>query len=193
MTATIPTTAEDLRPLNTMIWRDLTEAGRLEVHQHDATRMRNRRRFFLCSCGLVAAQYNGMDPRLSVFAGINIIGAVQAACLGVVLLTWRRYNLQANRLLGALALVLAVFIAGAVLTTTRYYLVWPHLTLIHDPGTFAIAPLMYLYLQTLRTRGGMRCISSLPWRAPRTWRRISCNRGRQSWYTCAAATGPGTT
>jgi AraC-like DNA-binding protein len=139
-----------------MIWRDLTEAGRLEVHQHDATRMRNRRRFFLCSCGLVAAQYNGMDPRLSVFAGINIIGAVQAACLGVVLLTWRRYNLQANRLLGALALVLAVFIAGAVLTTTRYYLVWPHLTLIHDPGTFAIAPLMYLYLQTLRTRGGLQ-------------------------------------
>src|SRR5262249_37769647 len=59
---------------------------------------------FLCSCGVVAAQCNGMEPRVSVFAGINIIGAVQAACLGVVLLTWRRHNLQANRLLGALAL-----------------------------------------------------------------------------------------
>lgn len=105
---------------------------------------------------LVAAQYNGMDPRVSVFAGINILGAVQAACLGVVLLTWRRHSLQANRLLGALALILAVFIAGAVLKTTRYYLVWPHLTLIHDPGLFAIAPLMYLYLKTLRTRGGLR-------------------------------------
>ena len=97
-----------------------------------------------------------MDPHVSVFAGINIIGAVQAACLGVVLLTWRRHNLQANRLLGALALVLAVFIMGALLKTTRYYVVWPHLTLIHDPGLFAIAPLMYLYVKTLRTKGGLR-------------------------------------
>lgn len=97
-----------------------------------------------------------MHPRISFFAGINIIGAVQAACLGVVLLTWRRHNLQANRLLGSLALVLAVFITGAVLKTTRYYLVWPHLTLIHDPGLFAIAPLMYLYVKTLRTKGGLR-------------------------------------
>src|ERR1051325_19223 len=96
-----------------------------------------------------------MGPRISVFAGINIIGAVQAACLGVVLLTWRRHNVQTNRLLGALALILAVFITGAVLKTTRYYLVWPHLTLIHDPGLFAIAPLMYLYVKTLRTRGGL--------------------------------------
>ena len=97
-----------------------------------------------------------MNPRVSVFAGINIIGAVQAACLGVVLLTWRRHNVQANRLLGALALILAVFIMGAVLKTTRYYLVWPHLTLIHDPGLFAIAPLMYLYVKALRTKDGLR-------------------------------------
>jgi AraC-like DNA-binding protein len=111
---------------------------------------------FLCSCGVVCGTMHRMGPRVSVFAGINIIGAVQAACLGVVLLTWRRHNPQANRLLGALALVLAVFIMGAVLKTTRYYLVWPHLTLIHDPGLFAIAPLMYLYVKTLRTRGGLR-------------------------------------
>jgi AraC-like DNA-binding protein len=97
-----------------------------------------------------------MQPHVSIFAAINIIGAVQAACLGGVLLTWRRHNLHANRLLGALALVLAVFIMGAVLKTTRYYLVWPHLTLIHDPGLFAIAPLMYLYLRTLRKGGQLR-------------------------------------
>jgi AraC-like DNA-binding protein len=83
-----------------------------------------------------------------VLAVLNIVGAAESVLLGCALMS-SRGNQLANRLLGALAFVVAIFIVAAVLVSTRYLLVWPHFSFVHDPFVFCTAPLLFLYVRTL--------------------------------------------
>jgi AraC-like DNA-binding protein len=93
-----------------------------------------------------------MTPYLNLLAVLNLLGAAQGFLLALALLTSRRGERAANRLLAALTLVISVFVSGAVLRTTGYVFAFPHLAWVHDPFPFAAGPLLYLYMRA-RTRG----------------------------------------
>lgn len=88
----------------------------------------------------------------SVLIVLSLLGAVQGLLFGAALLSFKRGNKIANRLLSALVFVISIFLFGAVLRTTSYDLVLPHLSRIHDPFTFLVSPLLFLYLKTLITK-----------------------------------------
>ncbi len=92
-----------------------------------------------------------MTSVLSVLIVLSLLGAVQGLLFGSVLLGFKRGNKIANRLLSALVFVTSIFLFGAVLRTTSYDLVLPHLSRIHDPFTFLVSPLLFLCLKTLIT------------------------------------------
>ncbi len=83
-----------------------------------------------------------------------VLGAAQGFLFGFALITMRRGNKIAHRLLGSLVFVISIFLVGAVLRTTGYDLVVPHVGRVHDPFTFLAAPLLYLYLRALITKQG---------------------------------------
>lgn len=91
-----------------------------------------------------------MAPSFSLLAILSLLGAGQAVLLAAAL--WRAgrgATTAANRLLAALVLTVAVFIVGAVVRTTNYVFVYPHLSRLHDPFPFLAGPLLYLYLRAL--------------------------------------------
>lgn len=90
-----------------------------------------------------------MQPSINFLAVLNILGAIQGLLLALALLTLRRGNQSANRILAALMISISVVVCGAVLLTTKYVFEFPHLSLIHHPFVFLVAPLMFLYLKTL--------------------------------------------
>lgn len=88
----------------------------------------------------------------SILIVLSLLGAVHGFLFGLALLSFKRGNKIPNRLLAALVLVISIFLFGAVMRTTSYDLVLPHLSRIHDPFTFLVSPLLFLYLKTLITR-----------------------------------------
>jgi AraC-like DNA-binding protein len=95
----------------------------------------------------------GMDPSLNVFAILNLLGAAQGLFLSVMLLGVKGGNRVANRILAALVATMALFVTGAVVRTTHYDVVFPHLSRIHDPLPFLAIPLIFLYVRALASRG----------------------------------------
>lgn len=83
---------------------------------------------------------------------LSLLGAVQGLLFGSVLLTLKRGDKIANRLLACLVLVISIFLFGAVIRTTGYDLDFPHLSRIHDPFAFLVSPLIFLYLRALTAR-----------------------------------------
>jgi len=79
-------------------------------------------------------------------AVLNCIGAAQAAMFGAALVL-RRSASQRDRLLGFLSIATGVFIAGAVMYTTRAVFSIPALGFVHEPILFTCAPLLYLYVR----------------------------------------------
>src|SRR4051812_31278772 len=90
---------------------------------------------------------------MSLLALLNLLGAGQALLLSVALISVRRGDRAANRILAALVAVLAVFVLGAVSTSTRFYLFHPHVSFAHDPIILLGAPLLYLYVRALLEPG----------------------------------------
>jgi len=80
----------------------------------------------------------------------------QALLLAVVLLTTRRGNLTANRLLAALAVTIAILVSATILSSTRYFLIYPHLTRINHPFDFVGGPLLFLYIRSLITNSKLK-------------------------------------
>lgn len=88
-------------------------------------------------------------PEFDLLSILSIFGAAQGLLLGVALLSVKQGNKTANRLLAALIFVVSIFIFGAVIRSVGYESLYPHLSRIHDPFTFLVGPLFFLYLRTL--------------------------------------------
>lgn len=93
-----------------------------------------------------------MEASLSLLAILNLLGSAQALLLALALLTNRREGGAARRILAALVFAMAVIIFGAVMRTSHYEFVYPHLSRVHDPFVFLGGPLLFLYLRTLVRR-----------------------------------------
>lgn len=92
-----------------------------------------------------------MEP-LSLLAVLNLLGAAQGLLLALALLSVRRGNRTANRILAAFAAALSICVAGSVVRTTHFDIVFPHLSRVHDPFPFLAIPLLFLYVKTLTAR-----------------------------------------
>lgn len=93
--------------------------------------------------------FTEMPPAVNLLAILSLLGAAQGVLLALALMSVKRGNKIANRLLAALTAVVSIFVFGAVIRTTSYDFIYPHLSRIHDPFTFLAGPLLYLYLRTL--------------------------------------------
>lgn len=90
-----------------------------------------------------------MEPSLNILAVLNLLGAAQGLFLSAVLVSIKGGNKVANRILAALVATIAIIVSGAVVRTTHYEFVFPHLSRIHDPFPFLAVPLIFLYIKTL--------------------------------------------
>jgi AraC-like DNA-binding protein len=83
---------------------------------------------------------------------LNLLGSAQALLLALALLSMGRAGGAARRVLAALVIVMAVIIFGAVMRTSHYEFVFPHLSRVHDPFVFLAPPMLFLYVRTLLRR-----------------------------------------
>jgi AraC-like DNA-binding protein len=90
-----------------------------------------------------------ITPALSLLAILNLLGAAQGLLLSLALLGVRSDNKAVNRLLAALTLTISIVVSGAVLLTSDYVFIFPHLSRIHHPFVFLAGPLLFLYIRTL--------------------------------------------
>ena len=90
-----------------------------------------------------------MKIGLNLLAILNLLGAAHGLLLALALLTIKRGNKTANRLLAAIVFTISIVVTGAVLVTSNYVFVYPHLSLLHQPFAFLGGPLIYLYIRTL--------------------------------------------
>jgi AraC-like DNA-binding protein len=90
-----------------------------------------------------------MQPSLNLLAILNLLGAAQGLLLALALLSAKGGSRTANRLLAALTLTISVVVSGAVLLTTNYIFLFPHLSRLHHPLVFLAGPLLFLYIRTL--------------------------------------------
>src|SRR5882724_8038282 len=89
-----------------------------------------------------------IGPNIGFLAVLNLLGAAQGILLALALLTTGG-NRTANRLLAALTLTISIVVSGAVLLTSNYVFVYPHLSRLHHPFTFLAGPLLFLYIRQL--------------------------------------------
>lgn len=90
-----------------------------------------------------------INPALNLLGILNLLGAAQGVLLAIALLTSRSGNTVSNRLLAALTLTISIVVSGAVLLTSNYVFVFPHLSRVHHPFVFLAGPLFYLYIRQL--------------------------------------------
>src|SRR5215216_3887002 len=93
-----------------------------------------------------------MRTSLNLLLLLNLLGAAQALLLACALLSIKRGDRIANRLLAAFAVVIAISIGGVSLSKTPYIWALPHLRMAHQPFYFLGAPLLFLYVKTLLSR-----------------------------------------
>lgn len=67
----------------------------------------------------------------------------------LALLGVKRGNKFANRILAALTITISIIVGGAVIQTTNYVFVFPHLSRVHHPFVFLAGPLLFLYISAL--------------------------------------------
>lgn len=85
---------------------------------------------------------------MTVLAFLCVLGAVQAALFGTVL-ACSKNNRDANRLLGAFAWVIAIWISAAVMRSSGIYERFPHVSFVADPFFFTALPLLFLYVRAI--------------------------------------------
>ena len=102
-----------------------------------------------------------MQHNLNLFVILCFLGIGQALLLAVVLLTIRRGNVTANRLLAALSVTISILVCATILSSTRYFLIYPHLTRINHPFDFLGGPLLFLYVRTLLTKSKLSKMDAL--------------------------------
>src|SRR5438046_2691324 len=90
-----------------------------------------------------------MHPSLNLLAVLNLLGAAQGLLLTLALLRAKGGDRTANRILAALTITISIVVSGAVLLTTNYVFMFPHLSRLHHPFVFLGGPLLFLYIRTL--------------------------------------------
>lgn len=93
-----------------------------------------------------------MDTSLNLPAVICILGVGQALLLALVLLTIKRGNRAANRILAAFTVSLSVSVTATILSNIHYFQTHPHLSRINHPFDFVGGPLLFLYITALISR-----------------------------------------
>ncbi len=93
-----------------------------------------------------------MPTSFKLLAALALLGVAQALLLASVLLSIKRGNQTANRLLAAFVIVIAIGLGGATLASGPFILIYPHLLKVQDPFFLIGAPLLFLYIRTLITR-----------------------------------------
>ena len=92
-------------------------------------------------------------PLRNSFVILFLLGAVQGVFLAAVL-SGRKHNALANRLLAALMLVFSLDLAAAVYHASGFYQQVPHFIGIDYPLAFLYGPLLLLYVTVLSTSAG---------------------------------------
>jgi AraC-like DNA-binding protein len=95
-----------------------------------------------------------ITPALGLLAILNLLGAAQGLLLSLALLGAQNANKTANRLLAGLTLTISIVVSGAVLLTSDYVFVFPHLSRLHHPFVFLAAPFLFLYITRLTSPEG---------------------------------------
>jgi AraC-like DNA-binding protein len=85
---------------------------------------------------------------------IIFLGIVQGFLVGILLLTLKRGNIQANHLLGILMILFSISISGFLLERTSLYRVLPFLIEVPSTVVFLFGPLFYFYVLTLTAPPG---------------------------------------
>ena len=93
-----------------------------------------------------------MDTSLTLPAVLCFLGLGQALLLVLVLLTTKRGNLTANRILAAISFSVSVSMTATILSNLHYFQIYPHLSRINHPFDFLGGPLLYLYVRALTER-----------------------------------------
>lgn len=98
-----------------------------------------------------------METSAKVLFALSWLGVAQAVLLAAALLTVKRGNRTANRLLAAFVMVIAIGVGGATMATDRFIPLYPHFLKVQDPFTLAGAPLLFFYIRTLiKGHAGLR-------------------------------------
>src|SRR5688572_24552142 len=90
-----------------------------------------------------------METSAKLLAALNLLGVAQAILLAAVLLSVKRGNRAANRLLAAFVIGIAISVGGSTMASEPFILIYPHLLKIQDPFHYLAAPLLFLYVRTL--------------------------------------------
>jgi AraC-like DNA-binding protein len=93
-----------------------------------------------------------MESSLNPVIIFCLLGVGQSLLLAFMLLTIRRGNLTANRLLAAIAVTISIGVSATLINGAHYFLIYPHLARINHPFDFIGGPLLYLYVRSLITR-----------------------------------------
>jgi AraC-like DNA-binding protein len=93
-----------------------------------------------------------MKPYLNLLLILSLLGVTQALLLAFALFSAKRGNRIANRILAAVALTLALSMAGVMLVSARYGVVFTRVGKINQPLSFLVAPLLFLYVKALIAR-----------------------------------------
>lgn len=90
-----------------------------------------------------------MQPSLNTWTILLLFAATQGLFLGAVLLTHRRGNRRANRVLAILIVLLSLRLVETVSYWTKYLLVFPHFWLATAAFPFLFGVLLYFYARFL--------------------------------------------
>ncbi|HEX9655012.1 MAG TPA: helix-turn-helix transcriptional regulator [bacterium] len=90
-----------------------------------------------------------MEPTLNTWTVLLLFAAAQGLFLGLVLMTHRRGNQRANRMLAILILLLSIRLLEIVGYWTRYLLEFPHFWLTTAAFPFLFGPLLFFYARFL--------------------------------------------
>jgi len=93
-----------------------------------------------------------MDTSLTLPAVLCFLGVAQALLLVLALLTIKRGNLTANRILAAFSFSVSVSVSATILSNLHYFQIYSHLSRINHPFDFLGGPLLYLYVRALTDR-----------------------------------------
>lgn len=93
-----------------------------------------------------------MPASLNLPAVLCILGVAQALLLALALVTIKRGNRTANRILAAFAVSISVSVTATILSNLHYFQIYSHLSRINHPFDFMSGPLLFLYIKALTSK-----------------------------------------
>lgn len=90
-----------------------------------------------------------MKTTIPFITTIIFLGVVQGIFLGIILITLKRGNRIANRVMGILVILFSLSISHILLLRSGFYLKAPHLIMTNHPLLFLFGPLFLLYVSII--------------------------------------------